>query len=100
MTTTFSLSSTEFDQSIIEKIQSITEGRKFKITIQLEEQGVGESAHPVSDKNEGEAVAYSKKLFSGLTQKKSAVDQILSQYKHLKIDLSRFKFNREEANER
>ena len=38
MTATFSISSAELNASIIEKIRSLTQGRNFKVTIQVEEE--------------------------------------------------------------
>ncbi len=101
MTATFSISSDELDQSIIERIRSITQGRSFKVFIRLEEEVLSANVEHFTDQVAERALIYSKTILSTAKENQSAVEAIVQQYKNYrKIDFSQFKFNREDANER
>ncbi len=100
MTAIFSISSAELNASIIEKIRSLTQGRNFRVTIQVEE----EKTYPEVTKSDPqmaeEAVAYTRQLLYMAAQNKEKIELVRQFYAHYQVDMSNFKFNREEANER
>lgn len=99
MNATFQISATELDASVLKKIRAFTAGRKFNIIIRLEEQDVpAEAASDESIQLES-PLAYTKRMLKSETNK-AATAQIMAKYRHFNVDLSNFKFNRDEANER
>lgn len=102
MTTTFSFSFSELDASVIEKIRSFAQGRKVKITIQVEEDKPYFQPAKTDSQVAEEAVEYARKMLREAGEKnKEKIEAIMREYADLpKVDMSNFKFNRDEANER
>lgn len=101
MTATFSISLSELDASVIEKIRSFAQGRKVKITIQVEEEKI--YAQPVKTDSQvaEEAVEYTRKLLRESGEKnKEKMEELRRFYANYQVDMSNYKFNRDEANER
>jgi len=99
MNATFQISAAELDASVLKKIRAFTAGRKFNIIIRLEEQDVpAEAAGDESIQLES-PIVYTKRMLKSEANK-AATAQIMTKYRHFNVDLSNFKFNRDEANER
>jgi len=101
MTATFSISLSELDASVIEKIRSFAQGRKVKITIQVEEEKT--YAQPVKTDSQvaEEAVEYTRQLLRESGEKnKEKLEELRQFYAKYQVDMSNYKFNRDEANER
>jgi hypothetical protein len=103
MTATFSISPSELDSSIIEQIRSFAQGRKVKITIQVEEEKAYTQQPAKTDSQVAEeAVEYARKMLRESREKnKEKVEALMREYADLpQVDMSNYKFNRDEANER
>ncbi|MCE7923402.1 MAG: hypothetical protein DYG98_10120 [Haliscomenobacteraceae bacterium CHB4] len=101
MTAIFSLSSSELDASIIEKIRSFAQGRKVKITIQVEEEKIYTQPAKTDSQVAEEAVEYARKMLREAGEKnKEKIEELRRFYAQYQVDMSNYKFNRDEANER
>lgn len=100
MTATFSITSAELNASIIEKIRSLTQGRNFKVTIQVEEEKVYLEEAKSDSQVAEEAVVYTRQVLHLAAQNKEKLESIRQFYARYRVDMNDFKFNREEANER
>lgn len=102
MTTTFSFSFSELDASVIEKIRSFAQGRRVKITIQVEEEKPYAQPAKSDSQLAEEAVEYTRRLFRESGEKnKEKIEALMRECADLpKVDMSNYKFNRDEANER
>lgn len=99
MNATFQISAAELDASVLKKIRAFTAGRKFNIIIRLEEMDVpSESAGGGSVQSES-PIVYTKRMLKSEANKAETA-QIMAKYRHLSVDMGKFKFNRDEANER
>ncbi|MBK9335934.1 MAG: hypothetical protein IPM98_04870 [Lewinellaceae bacterium] len=99
MNATFQISAAELDATILKKIRAFTAGRNFTIVIRLEEQDVpSESAGDESVQLESPLI-YTKRMLKSEANK-AARTQIMTKYQHFSVDMGKFKFNRDEANER
>jgi hypothetical protein len=101
MTATFSLSSSELDASVIEKIRAFAQGRKVRITIQVEEEKTYAQPSKTDSQVAEEAVEYTRKLLRESAEKnKEKIAELRRFYAKYHVDMSNYKFNRDEANER
>ncbi|MBX2892139.1 MAG: hypothetical protein KF734_14525 [Saprospiraceae bacterium] len=102
MTATFNTSLSELDASVIEKIRSFAQGRKVKITIEVEEEKIYAQSAKTDSQVAEEAVEYTRKLLRESGEKnKEKIEALMREYADLpQVDMSNFKFNRDEANER
>lgn len=100
MTATFSISLSELDASIIEQIRLFAQGRKVKITIQVEEEKAYAQSAKTDSQVAEEAVAYARQMLQEGVQDKEKLEEIRRFYAQYQVDMSNYKFNRDEANER
>lgn len=100
MSATFQISTTELDSSVLRKIRAFTAGRRFNIVIHLEEQEVPSESPNGKNINLESPLVYTKRMLKKSGANRAALAQIMAKYQYFSVDMSNFKFNRDEANER
>lgn len=100
MSATFQISAAELDSAVLRKIRAFAAGRNFSVVIRLEEQSALSEPLESGNAKLESPMAYTKRMLQKSGADPIAMTQIMEKYRHFNVDMSNFKFNRDEANER